>query len=320
MISLIGELLKSTNEYKKLTTELVGKEVKKKSIKDKVTNNFFEKLLLKPFIFYVKNDTLPTSNAYESFEKFSDKIFYIEDIYRLLLCQQLLPVGNRAYEVNWIIMESKVEIKKTRDINNIPFLEYWMSKHVKNNTSGKLDYSRMDEMFFEVHNKNDLSKYFKKPGTYFYTNILNLNLTDRKSSYATHELRYYESPNCIIIDKKDIVKKYNYICPICDHNYPIFLCENDNSNVKSFIKQNSRYIEFDCDHKGTKYENKAKFGFSINKHPFDLHTDEDCNKAFLYLFYLAKPGEECFEYNDKDNKLQQWKLDDYFKIRADKDV
>ena len=325
MISLLDEEIKATIEYGNLIDTLSKEEGKvsktktkkqrKKSLKDKMTDEFLKELLLKPFIFYVKKGTLPTSNSYESFEKFADKIFYIDDIYRLLLCQKLLTFENKSYETTWIIMESKVEIKKTRDINNIPFLEYWMNKHVENNTSGKLDYSRMDEMFFETHNKNDLKKYFKKPGTYFYTNIFNLNLNDRKSSYALHELRYYKSPDNVILEEKNIAKKYNYICPICEHNYPVFLCGNPNSNVKSFIQSNSNYIEFDCDHKDTKYEKKYRFGFSADKYNFSLLDNDAYNKAFLYLFYLAKRTETQLEYLDENNEVKRLDIEKYFRSR-----
>ena len=262
--------------------------------------------------------TLVISNSYDEFEKFVLDVFYIDDIYTLILCMNLSIEEMKNYSVKWIICEAEKKIQKNRVFQQVPFLDYYMSrkKDGENTTSGKLDFSKLDEMYDDEHERADLKKYLSKAGEYFYTNILSLNLTERKACYAQRELKFFNSPGEIEIGDKDIEKLYIYTCPICKVQHRIWLIGNEKGNVKEFIKLNDEFVEFECDHENTDFTRVAKFGFNATKRQHTLLTDEQYNQAFLYLFYRAKHNKGYLEYMDNEGKIQKISIVEYNEKRS----
>ncbi|HHD78067.1 MAG TPA: hypothetical protein ENK98_00255 [Epsilonproteobacteria bacterium] len=309
LIDLTKEKVEESTEYRN--------RPKSNAVK-KLEVAFYEMLFLKPLLFYVPKGTLVSSNSYDEFEKFVSDIFYIDDIYTLILCMNLSIEKMKNYSVKWIICEAEKKIQKSRVFQQVPFLDYYMSrkKDGSNSTSGKLDFIKLDQMYFDNHKKADFKKYLRKAGEYFYTNIFSLNLTERKDDYAIRELKYFKRPSEIEYSDKDIEKLYNYTCPICEAQHQIWLIGNEKSNVKECIKLNDEFVEFECDHENTDFEGIAKFGFNAIERQHALLTDEQYNQAFLYLFYRAKHNKGDMEYKDQEGKIQKMSIAKYNEKRS----
>lgn len=321
LMELLKKKIEETTEYRNRP---------RSKIKSKIKVEFYEMLLMKPIILYVQNRTLVTNNSYDELEKFVLDVFYIEDIYTLILCMNLSIEEMKRLTVRWIICEAHIEIKKNRVFQQVPFIDYFFDrsqevefinkkceKKVKQNRSGRLDYVRMDDMFLDQNKIDDLKTYFTKAGTYFYSNIFNVNPSGRKDTYAQHELKYYKSPSEIEIKKKDIEKAYNYQCPICKTENKVWLLGHEDSNVKKFLVLNENFIEFECNHEKTEHDGSAKFGFDPTKYGFMLQTNEQYNQAFLYLFYRARHADGYIEYLE-ENEIKRLSIENYNKMRSSK--
>ena len=244
--------------------------------------------MLSPLLFYVPNNTIVESNSDDDFKKYADDIFYIESIYVLLLCMNLSPLKQKEFEVSWIVCEMNKVVQKTRAFHDVAFLDYHMKREEgKKNTSGRLDYARMDDLFFLKYKKKDLENFLKTPRKFFFSAIYKITTAEEKGNYAKQTLLSMDNPNTIKITDKDKKLKHNYHCPICDSEHLIYLNGNPEgkANVKKHLKLNGKYIEFLCDHEATDYNGIVRFSFESKN--FVLHTEEQYNQAFLYLFHKA---------------------------------
>jgi len=277
VITSLKRLIESSKEFENLDTSIASV---------KITNGFYKKLLLSPWVFHVPNGTLVESKLDADFEDSAADIFYIEPLYELFLCMNLSTLEQKNLKVSWIICESNKAIQKTRAFHDVAFLDYYMERvDGKQNTSGRLDYEKMDDLFFSKYQKRDLKNFLKQPRKYFFSALWKIVSLNRKGNYAKQELLYFDSPNDIVITEKHKKLKYNYHCPICDCQHLVYLNGNPKANVKKYIQLKGKFIEFLCGHEGTEYSEIVNFSFEPKD--FILHTEEQYNQAFLYLFYKA---------------------------------
>jgi len=279
IITSLGKLIDSSKEYENINPSIAS---------SKIIEGFYEKLLLSPLVFYVPNNSIVESNSDDDFGKYADDIFYIESIYALLLCMNLSSLQQKEFEVTWIVCEMNKAVLKTRAFHDVAFLDYHIKREEgKKNTSGRLDYARMDNLFFKKYKKTDLKNFLKTPRKFFFSAIYKVTTAEKKGSYAEQTLLFMDDPNTIKITDKNKKLKHNYHCPICDSEHLVYLNGNSEgkANVTKHIKLNGKYIEFLCDHEGTDYNGIVRFSFESRN--FVLHTAEQYNQAFLYLFHKA---------------------------------
>lgn len=307
VITSLGKLIDSSIEYKNINPSIAS---------SKIIEGFYEKLLLSPLVFYVPNTSIVESNSDDDFEKYADDIFYIEAIYTLLLCMNLSPLKQKELEVSWIICEANKEVQKTRAFHDVAFLDYHIKREKdKQNTSGRLDYDRIDALFFQKYKKKDLKNFLKIPRKFFFSAIYKITTAEEKGNYAKQTLLFIDTPNDIKITDKG--KKHNYHCPICNSEHLVYLNGNleGRANVKKHIKLNGKYIEFLCDHELTDYEGVVRFSFEPRN--FVLHTEEQYNQAFLYLFHKAAYNKGEIDFYKNENEIVQISVDKFHKKRLE---
>jgi len=309
VITSLGKLIDSSKEYKNINPSIAS---------SKIIEGFYENLFLSPLVFYVPNESMVESNSDDNFEKYAANIFYIEAIYTLLLCMNLSPLKQKELEVSWIVCEMNKVVQKTRAFHDVAFLDYHMKRvEGKKNTSGRLDYARMDDLFFQKYKKKDLENFLKKPRKYFFSAIWGVISVERKGIYAEQTLLYMDNPNIINITDKEKKLKHNYHCPICDSEHLVYLNGNQEGkdNVKKHIKLNGKYIEFLCDHEATDFEGIVRFSFEPKN--FVLHTEEQYNQAFLYLFHKASYNKGEIDFYKNENEIVQISVDKFHKKRLE---
>jgi len=309
VITSLEKIIDNSLEYKNINSSIAS---------TKIIDGFYEKLLLSPLVFHVPNNTIVESNSDDDFEKYKDNIFYIEPIYILLLCMNWSSLEQKKFEVSWIVCESNRAVQKTRVFHDVAFLDYHMRRaEGQENTNGRLDYARMDTLFFQKYKKKDLINFLKTPRKYFFFSIFGINPVERKGIYAKQKLLYIDNPNSIKITDKEKKLKYNYHCPICDSEYLIYLngILKDKANVKKYIKLNGKYIEFLCDHEATDFEGIVPFSFEPKN--FVLHTEEQYNQAFLYLFHKASYNNGKIDFYKSETELTSISVEMFNKKRLE---
>jgi len=311
VLSSIRPLLEDSIEYKNYQLSVA---------KQKIVDGFYEKLLVSPLIFYVPKNTIVENKINDNFEKYAEEIFYIEQIYELLLCENLSSLEQRKFNIKWIICEMNLNVKKTKPFHDIAFLDYYLAKEKgKENTSGRLDYNLMDSLFLKRFKKSDLKSFLKTPRKYFYAAIFKVVTADKKGNYEKQELKYFDTANSIEVTEKAKTLKYNYHCPICDSQHLVYLKGHQNNNVEKYIQFNGKHVEFLCDHKGTDYEHIVRFSFDAIKKSFVLKTDEQYNQAFLYLFHLGKYNAGKIDIYKNKNEVISIDVENFHKLRSKND-
>lgn len=170
------------NAMSRIIEESVECKIDKKSlIENKINDEFYEQLLIQPLVFYVPIDTLVTNNDYTDFGLFSNDIFYIEQIYTLLACESLNNKKQQKLIVKWIICEADRTIQKIRPLQTVVMLDSLIEiKDEQKNTVGRIDYPRLEEMFFHIYKEDGLKRFLKIPRKYFYSAIFNIVSSNRK--------------------------------------------------------------------------------------------------------------------------------------------
>ena len=309
VLSSLGKFINTLKEYENINPSIAS---------HKIIDGFYERLLLSPMVFYVPNKSILESNSDDDFEKYAGDIFHIEDIYTLLLCLNLSPLEQKKLEVRWIVCESNKAVQKTRVFHDVAFLDYHIRRQKgKQNTSGRLDYTRMDNFFFLQYKKQDLKNFLKTPRKFFFSAIFKVTTDEEKGNYAKQTLLFINNPNDIEVTDKEKKLKHNYHCPICNIEHLIYLNGNQDgkANVRKYIKLNGKYIEFLCDHEGTKYSSITQFGFEAERFNFMLKTEEQYNQAFLYLFHRAEFGDGKIHFYKNKNEVDEMSVKKFHNIR-----
>lgn len=305
----LDNLLKECDDLIKRTTHL--KNYKKSIIFEKVKPFFIETMLKKHFTFYVSVGTLDDSkNTEDNFSFYSRNIFATEDIYYLLFLKNLSDFEKNEKEVKWVIIEANKDIKKSIEIKELMFLDFYLKKD-SINEKGLIDYELYESVLLST-NENIKKDFLKRSSKNFLSNLFSLNLN--KKSYASQKLLYHEYVDDIILKKN--MHKYIYVfyCPLCGLQHNIFLKGHKNANVDKYIKidENSNRIIFDCKHLGSEIDSKIKFGIKREKLKNELNNSENFNKVFLYLFYSFKYNDEkTFSYCQNENQIKEFSISEY---------
>ena len=145
----------------------------------RVSSNFLNELLKQPLIFYIPlhsisaNIGLKTSEQvipYLSIVHYTPFLHVLQFIYFTFSMQD---IENK--EVECIFVEAKKDIEKTRFLYDLIKIDSFLVKNTSN-LSGKIDYEKLEKEFHAAYKNYSYKKLLKKPGKYFFQNLLGLNL------------------------------------------------------------------------------------------------------------------------------------------------
>jgi hypothetical protein len=311
LISELKEVIEASNEYKR---------VEKSKCFNKVTEAFILKLLEKPLLLFVPQNTISSSFIDVKFEQYAHNVFAIDDIYSILFLMNIGSIEQQLYTVSWIMAEAPKNIHTIQPVKNLVFMDYWLDRKGSN---GRMDIMGMEEDIDKRINKNKIKSYLKKPGKYFFKNLLDLQISSTKKQYASHNLKYHKSPKNVVITDKDYKIVYRFNCPVCNEKHSISLGKgiNNTSTTKQVIikNENNNYIQFNCGHHKTVYKNYPNPGFhaDIDKW-FTLKTQEDYDQAFLFIYYQHhREGDDIIAMNEEGDEIRI-SFDEYINQLKDK--
>jgi len=302
----LDRLLEECNDLINRTVQM--ENYKRSIIFERIKPAFIEIMLKKHFTFYVKKGALDNSkNTEDNFSFYSRSIFATEDIYYLLLLKNLSDFDKREKVVTWLVIEADRDIKKSIEIKELMFLDYYLKKD-SHNEKGLIDYELYESILLST-NESIKKDFLKRSSKNFLSNLFSLNLY--KKSYATQRLLYHEYVDNVIL--KENMYKYIYVfyCPLCGLQHNVYLNGHNKANVNKYIKidENSNRIIFDCEHHGSEIDSIIKFGIKKEKLQSELKNNESFNKVFLYLFYSFKYyDEKTFSYCQNDNKIKEFSI------------
>jgi len=145
----------------------------------RVSSRFLDELLKQPFILYIP---LQSINANIGLKTSEQVIPYLNTIHYT----PSLPILRFIYltfskqdienkEVECIFVETKRNIAKTQFLHDLIKIDSLLLKNT-NNFTGKIDYEKLEKRFHTAYSNSDYINLLKKPGKYFYQNLLGLNL------------------------------------------------------------------------------------------------------------------------------------------------
>ena len=267
----------------------------------KINPPFIEKLLVNPFIFYVKNGSFSNSSNNIEFSEIVHSIIKIENMYLLALLKNFKNVYERLenkekYKLKFIAIQLE---EKDEDISKSSLLSKVISLGnllEQGTTVGKIDIQKFENEISKELKREELEDCIR----HFRGNVLQqLYKLQPKESKKQHinkkfklitdyELEYNNT-------NKDLLFKVE--CPFCEKYYNVSL-NNDNSAVTKleniFEFRNVKDIEkvfFKCDHINSNNENNVEFSF---RPKFKL---DDCKYKYALIQYF-------FEFKiDKENTL-----------------
>lgn len=309
----MNDKIRESEEY-----NFLGKNNSFEKFKDEILEYF----ILKPVILYVPNRTLVVNISNENIENFIDHVHYIEDIYSLIyMHQNFNNVSLKKHEISVVIIEANKSIKKTRFLQNITFLEYFLKRNNQNQCvpSGLLNFQKLENIFLKINKKESIKKLLKKGQKYFYSSIFNLNLPENRTKTIYQRLKYFKEPKSIDDEMYDYENAYMYKCQICNNQHKVYLAK-DNKNKKNltsnFIKKNEdlKAYEFMCGHDNTKHAGKTNFCISIEKLRLEDNTSSlhQINSIFLYMFYIASNDGSGIVYVTNNKNRIKISMEDYF--------
>ncbi|MCK9338266.1 MAG: hypothetical protein M0P43_10575 [Arcobacteraceae bacterium] len=157
------------------------------SISNKFNSIAFLKIVQQhPFVLFVKNNTLTANTVSNNdLSMYATKINYAINLD--LLTFIFKNFSNKELEnifINCILVETNEDFKKIEVLNIACFLEKFLeiNKECHINKSGKLNYRKLEHMFFSIFSKNEYKKLMKKPGKYFFQSIFGLNVHRKKGT------------------------------------------------------------------------------------------------------------------------------------------
>jgi len=172
-------------------------------------------------------------------------------------------------------------------------------KEDRNNTVGRLDYKRLDEIVLGGVGGNWINKYSNGEKR-FYENCFSLSLAEDKIPYVYSKHKYIDEIYSIGKPLYNVGKVYNYTCQMCSEKINISLHDNTLKNDEYVhpnefitIKQvnNKWQANTNCKHNNKMNENRA-LRISLPNEPKTL---KEWNQIFLYFFYGIPENEEEIE-------------------------
>lgn len=241
------------------------------AITTKVKPLFYEVLLTKTYIFYVKKDSFNNSKEKADFKEISKKIIFIEDIKSLVALKKYDENARAKYQISWIAKERFEEIIKNEDsfenknpekgliekdtfsalkhFQNITFLDATKKDEIDDNTKKmyRIDFEKLESSFSKDVRIPliNLTRHSKK---YFYKDIFKIQLSSDKDNsiniieQVLNPIKY----NDIIITKKEQSNVYNYRCQICNKLHQVILSKSQrdkNIASKKYKRVDKQFIE-----------------------------------------------------------------------------
>ena len=145
----------------------------------RVSCSFLDELLKQPFIFYVPLQSIAANIALKESEQIMPYLRIVHHtplIYALrfiYLTFSMQEIGNR--EIECVFVEARKNIAKTQFLYDLLKIDSLLLQNTSNLT-GKIDYKKLEKEFHTVYTNEAYKKLLKKPGKYFFQNLLGLNL------------------------------------------------------------------------------------------------------------------------------------------------
>jgi len=218
------------------------------------TSYALELLVMKPVVCYVKKGSLLSNNSYVDFESYVDQIVAIEDIFSLLILQNLELYLQKKFEINWIAFEAPVAIGKSTFIATMCSIDVLLARD-ESNTVGRLNYKKIEDLFSVVLGEKHISKLTRdKRCKSFLSCVLKIFPTYKKNDYVT-SVEY--DGNNYNISKEELEKVYRTKCYVCNNLFSVVLHGNKKHNVEhkyifpddimnTFSHDEDVYVEMVC--------------------------------------------------------------------------
>jgi len=145
----------------------------------RVSSNFLNELLKQPLIFYIPLHSISANIGLKTSEQvipYLSIVHYTPFLHVLQFIYLTFPkqdIENK--EVECIFVEAKKYIAKTQFLHDLIKIDSILLKNASNLT-GKIDYEKLEEEFHAAYTRDAYKKLVKKPGKYFFQNLLGLNL------------------------------------------------------------------------------------------------------------------------------------------------
>ncbi|MDY0121375.1 MAG: hypothetical protein RBR54_05465 [Sulfurimonas sp.] len=145
---------------------------------------FLEIIEQHPFIFFVKKNTFTANTVNSDLSSYASKIHHAINLDLLTFIFKNFSNNElESVHVNCVLIETNNDFKKTEILNLVCYMEKFLERNKESqiNKSGKLSYSKLENMFFSIFSKNEYKKLMKKPEKYFFQSIFALNIHRNKS-------------------------------------------------------------------------------------------------------------------------------------------
>lgn len=170
----LAVILREIEDYLKL-------EINNKCFRSskRVSTAFLDELLKQPIVLYlplhsiVANIGLKQSEQVIPFIRMIHYTPFLHVLQFIYLSYSIQDIGNR--EVECVFVEAKKNIAKTQFLYDLLKIDSLLLKNTSNFT-GKIDYEKLEQEFHTAYAKAVYKKLVKKPGKYFFQNLLGLNL------------------------------------------------------------------------------------------------------------------------------------------------
>ena len=267
----------------------------------KINPPFIEKLLVNPFIFYVKCGSFSNSSNNIEFSEIVHSIIKIENMYLLSLLKNFKDTyknieNKERYKIKFIAIqleEKDEDIPKSSILSKVISLGNLLEQGT---TVGKIDIQKFENEISKELKREELEDCIR----HFRGNVLQqLYKLQPKESKKQHINKKFKLITDYELEYNSINKDllFKVECPFCEKYYNVSL-NNDNSAVTKleniFEFSNVKDIEkvfFKCDHINSNNENNVEFSF---RPKFKL---DDCKYKYALIQYF-------FEFKiDKENTL-----------------
>ncbi|WP_434637354.1 hypothetical protein MLC35_00935 [Sulfurimonas sp. NW7] len=149
---------------------------------------YLDELLKIPSVFYVPLQSISANIGLKKFEQVVPYLSIVHHIPTIDALQFIYFTFSKQdiadKEIECIFVEAKKGIAKTHFLYDLIKIDSLLVKNTSNFT-GKIDYEKLEKEFHTAYTKATYKKLVKKPGKYFFQNLLGLNLHHkRKDSNA----------------------------------------------------------------------------------------------------------------------------------------
>lgn len=308
-ISSVESLL----EKIKIHLEVAQEDLHRSAIVRKVKLPFYEILLSKTFVFYVKNGAISSSYNDANFSEIVNEIVHVDDIESLVVLSDLDNISKKKYKISWIAIEvfnqniedktlAEDQIIKTQNyLKLVSVFDFYKQDEIDDNNKKiyRISFKKLDNQF-----EKDVSilmrNFLNSGGKNLYKKLFNMQRFDENINEVKHiaqtlsPIKYSE----IKITKSHLKYVYNYRCQICNKLHKVIFSKSQRDKhaidkkytriSDDFIRLNSttKRYELICNHKDTMYEKETTY-FSFLAKNLDIPENKIVNldKVFLYAFY-----------------------------------